>query len=612
MSKYETYENYCRIAHNYFKGFVKDFKPSRKLKEAIKFTGMKVKPAEVYALAVASVFALLLLTLILFFVFILIGIINFAGILICIIFLLLPIVMYFYMKDYPILMEGKEKAHSSGDIPGVVSYLVMALRINPNMERAIKFAANHSTGTFEKVLKKMMYNIRTGKYSAERGLAVLGDEWGEVSPEFKRSMRLVVASTSDKTEGRRQETLNKAAEVLLTGLSERTGDSARKLHTPVMMVFTFGVILPLIFIALIPLASFMGFGVGAPLIALLYIIVLPAILYILINFIIGYRPVTIPPPRIPLSEYPEFKLAPFVILFGFLITLPGFLYLSGVKIVDLGALSMTPILLGISAALSGYFIGTSYRIKRMRDDIYAMEGEFGETMYQLGVILSEGRSLEDAMSRIKEMSRDAKSAEIFAIAANNVRLFNMDLKSAFFDSKAGSARKVFSDTIKSAVETIVAISSRGSASIASLAYRLSDHIKNMRAVDAEIKRTLGSVVSSMQIIAGVVGPLVGGMISGMSNVLAGSMGKVIAEGAGMFGFGTTAAAEPISPGIITIIVGIYVIETAIILISFSDDLIYGGDAVMKKYHLGLYIPAATLMFITSAWAAGVLIGGLGG
>lgn len=606
------YESLCRASYLYFKGFVTGFKPSQELKDAIKFTEIKAKPEEVYSLAVASTTVSLITVSFISFFFIITGIVKGLGIGIVLFFLIIPIILYFYLKDYPVLIEKKEKTTAIGEIPELTSFIVMSLRINPNIEISIKFASDHSKGIFRKVLKRMMYSIRTGEYSAERGLSMLGEEWKEYCPEFTRSIRLIIASTLDKTEERRQITLDNATSVLLSGLRERTGESARKLHTPVMIIFTFGVILPLIFIALIPLASFMGFGIGAPVVALLYLIVLPVILYIAINFVVSYRPITIPPIKIPSEEYYDFRIYAVSIFTGFIIMLPGILQFAGINIVDLGKLSAMPWIMGISAALAVYFFGTSYKIKRIRDEISQMESEFGETLYQLGVILSEGRSLEDAMSRLKEISKKTKSSEVFSISANNVRLFNMSLKSAFFDDKAGSARKVFSGMIRCSLETIICVCNRGSSAIASLTFRLSEHIKNVHAVDAEIKRTLGSVVSSMQLIAGIVGPLVGGMISSMSTVLAGSMGKVAAEGVSVFGLGGgVKAIDPISPEAITIIVGLYVIETAVILISFSDDLIYGGDAVMKKYHFGIYIPIAAGVFILSSWLAGSIIGGLG-
>ncbi|ODS40309.1 MAG: hypothetical protein A7315_08960 [Candidatus Altiarchaeales archaeon WOR_SM1_79] len=615
MSQHKTFEKYCHLANKYFGNFAKDFKPSRKLIDSMSFAEIKIDPKEIYALAIASLIVPTVFILLLFIISIVLTGFNLLYVIILLVSLMLPAVLFYYIKEYPILTANTEKAIAVSYIPEIVSYLVMSLRINPNIEKAIKYTSDHSKGAFKKVLNKMMYNIRTGEQSAERSMVMLSEEWGDSSPEFKRSMRLIVASTSERSENRRQDTLDKATDVLLKGLSERIGESARALQTPVMMIFTFGVIMPLIFIALIPLASFMGLSVGPSIIALVYVVILPVILYIAINFIVSSRPATIPPVEIPESEHPKFLLMPIIAIAGVVVASPGILYLLGIKIIDLGPLSITPILLGVSIILSAYFLGTSYKIKKLRDEIAEMESEFAETVYQLGVILSEGRSLEDAMVRIKEMSKEATSAEIFYIAANNVRLFNMSLESAFFDSKAGSAKKVFSDMIKSTLETIIAISNRGSSVIAATTFRMSEHIKNMRSVDAEIKKTIGDVVSSMQVIAGVVGPLVGGMISSMSTVLASVMGATAeagASGSAMMGLGGASPAEAIAPEIITIIIGIYVLETTLILISFSDDLVYGGDSIMKKYHLGLYLPIATIVFIISAWLAGMLIGGIAG
>ena len=66
MPEHDAYETCCHISYRYFKSFTGGFKPSRQLKDAIKFTEMKVKPVEIYAMAVASVFVSLLVVLFLF------------------------------------------------------------------------------------------------------------------------------------------------------------------------------------------------------------------------------------------------------------------------------------------------------------------------------------------------------------------------------------------------------------------------------------------------------------------------------------------------------------------------------------------------------------------
>jgi hypothetical protein len=54
--------------------------------------------------------------------------------------------------------------------------------------------------------------------------------------------------------------------------------------------------------------------------------------------------------------------------------------------------------------------------------------------------------------------------------------------------------------------------------------------------------------------------------------------------------------KTLNPEVIKLVIGIYVLETTAILAMFSDDLIYGRDAVIKKYHLGIYLPVAAIIF----------------
>jgi len=573
------------------------------LQEAIRFLKLKVRAEEVRAFATAALVFGFIFSVI--FVLLLSAALGFS--IFWLLFLAAAPVLYYYLKDYPVLLKRSEKEKVMNQVPEVMSYLIMSLRINPNIERAMKFAAEHSRGLFKQVFKKMMYEVHTGRYSAERGLANMADEWGPLCEEFRRAMRLVIASTSEKTETRRQVTLDNATDVLLTGLSKRTDNAARALHTPVMMVFTFGVVLPLVFVALIPFISLMGVSIGVRAIAIIYTVALPVFLYVLINFISSSRPLTISPPDIPKKEQPKFTALPLAVLAGGLMMAPGILYLYGFDF-GLGNLAYMPFIWGFAASAGIYCYFSTKKIKDIRARIKAVENEFSETLYQLGVIMSEGRSFEDAMGRIKTITSESKSASFFQVAANNIRMFNTDIKSAFFNHKYGSLRKVYSDMIRGAVDTIIAVSDKGSNTIASVAFRLAEHINNMKKIDSEIEKALGSVVSSMKMVAMVIGPLVGGMISSMSVVLAKSM-LTSSGGAAAIGFGGGAAA-PIDPKAITLIIAIYAVESAIILTIFATDLIYGKDNVMRKYNVGISIVVAVFVFTICSWGSSAIFGGM--
>jgi hypothetical protein len=195
------------------------------------------------------------------------------------------------------------------------------------------------------------------------------------------------------------------------------------------------------------------------------------------------------------------------------------------------------------------------------------------------------------MAHLGDISK-GKTARIFTKAANNIRLFNMDLRDAFFNPQGGSAAGSYSELMKSSIETLVAMSDRSSKAIALVLIRLSEHIRNMRSVDSEMKKIIGSVTSSMVLIAVFVGPLVGGVATSLGYLIASSLGSEDFSG---MGFGDIMI-KTLNPEVVKLIIGVYVLETTAVLTYFSDELVYGRDMVVKKYHLGIYLPVAGLIY----------------
>jgi hypothetical protein len=322
----------------------------------------------------------------------------------------------------------------------------------------------------------------------------------------------------------------------------------------------------------------------------MYAVGLPIVLLLMIRFIASSRPMTIPAPEIPKREntYLLFTIGAAV----------GFVFSLCLLFGDsLGFLRYMPLLWAVGAGAGVFFLGASFRKKKVRKSVKKLESDFGETLHKLGIILSEGRPLEDAMSRV--------DADYMAAAAKRIKTMNTDLKSAFFDERFGSLREVHSGMIRGSLDILLSISGKGSKMLSRTAFSMSEHIKNLRKNEEIIERALGGVVSSMRIIAIIVAPLVGGMISSMSVVLAETM--VQSQDANV---GFASGVNAIDPTMITLIIGVYVMESAVILTSFGSELMHGKDSTMRAYGIGIALPVSVFVFTVCAWVAGSLFGGI--
>jgi hypothetical protein len=128
---------------------------SKEFLDAINFSGFELEPWETHILSYTSGLILFLLMaildLVLFSVFTYErDTIIFTAALTAII----PVAVMIYLSEYPKIHAKFMKIHTLGDIPEIQSYLVMSMKLVPNMERAIIFAAENSYRPLARDLKK--------------------------------------------------------------------------------------------------------------------------------------------------------------------------------------------------------------------------------------------------------------------------------------------------------------------------------------------------------------------------------------------------------------------------------------------------------------------------
>ena len=125
---------------------------------ALVYTGFDLEPYETTLFSYigsASLFILFLLTDALFFRFTTTS----SGILILIVIisLVLPVAALWYLSEYVKIHARYMKITSLGDMPEVMSYVVMSMKIVPNMEKAVHFAAENSNRPLARDLRKMLW-----------------------------------------------------------------------------------------------------------------------------------------------------------------------------------------------------------------------------------------------------------------------------------------------------------------------------------------------------------------------------------------------------------------------------------------------------------------------
>jgi hypothetical protein len=217
-------------------------------------------------------------------------------------FLLIASGIVYLFQTYPSSEAKREQTRALTYVPEMMGYMVMSIKLVPNLEKAVEFASSHGKGKIAKDFKDIMWKTQLGFYnSLAEGLDVLAYRWGHYSTEFKRALMRIRASVIENSESKRYALLDDTMSEMLDSIKNKMEQYARDLSQPSTMLFYIGVLLPLLLIIILPVGStFTGAPLANPIVLfLIYNIIIPLITIIFAYNLIATRPPTYEPPIIP-------------------------------------------------------------------------------------------------------------------------------------------------------------------------------------------------------------------------------------------------------------------------------------------------------------------------
>ncbi|HHF55786.1 MAG TPA: hypothetical protein ENL42_02585 [Thermoplasmatales archaeon] len=640
----EWFDKGCKFALKHFSWLVGDIKKfqqkvnervSKEFMDSLIFTGMDAEPHEIilfsYAGAIIAFIVALVLDILLlaFSGFSLRSIGYLTILLMAIVTIILPILALQIISEYPKTKAKYMKIHSLGDIPEVLSYIVMYLKLIPNLENALRFAARESKTSLAKDLRKLMWDLEVRIHkSIDDAVTYFANMWGKWSDYLKRAMHLVRSSIHERSEGERNVTLDRSLDVVLEGTKSMMIEFANKLHQPTLVIYSMGVMIPLALVAMLPAAAAVGLRLSIFQIFIFYDIILPLLLFIYIRKVLLARPATFNPPAVP-SDHPALqkinKKANLIaaISLGSLITIPGiafmllrFLPLEGtpleffVKPAEEGGINAyfpvtLFILWGIAAAVSLYCLKTYTPYKKIRDDIKEMEKEFADSLYVLGKRIMEGRPAEEAFHYASETLEGSKMGEVFRQTAFNLLSMRMNSNEALFDKKFGSLKHVYSDRIRAIMRLFVEGVKRSYVAAGVAIVKIADHLKQLQDVEKNIRNALGVLTSTLRTTATLFAPIIAGVTLGITKLISNILNtmdlqsitaEIANETENTFFGSMEFYIMDVPPEIFVLVIGIYVIQLVFLLVRFANGIEEGDDKIQFMYSLGKSLPAAIAFF----------------
>lgn len=602
------YEKSCALAEKILR-IKPDEKTRIRIEENIKTAYLNASPSGVLSFS--------FLTLIIFLLLGFATILFAADMLFTMFLIFFGLGLTYYLYSYPTSHARAIQVKMSSDIVLAVLYMVIYMRNSPNIEGAVKFAAENLTGPLAWDLKKLMWDVEVGVYSSvDQALVAYLSKWKEQNKEFTEALHLLRGSTAE-SDFRRAAMLDEAISVILDGTRERMKHYAQGLRMPVMLIHAMGVLLPVIGLVMFPIVVIFMADVIKPIFIFIgYDVLLPLFLLWYMNYILQTKPTTFSQPDVsqakgvpPLGKVFVFGknvlILPFALLAAIPLLLIGFMGFSNPDV----ALSVNHsilIIFGISLGIIVYCILDSYQKIKVRKDIERIEEEFSEALFQLGNQVAGGTPIEVAVDKAQENLKNLRIADLFLTVSMNMKKLGFTFEQALFDKEYGAIWHYPSRLIRSIMQTVIESAEKGVRVASMSMLTISRYLKGMHEVKEEMNEILGETVTSMRFLAMFLAPLIAGvtvtmaviiiqilasLTAQLSTLMAESEGFGSMQGMFLFTWGGGGQGAPITPPLFQLIVGLYMIETALLLSMFLNRIEYGEDAVGLRSTI-----ASTLLF----------------
>ncbi len=528
--------------------------------------------------------------------------------------------MFFYLYTYPTRHATIFRIKASAEMLLATIYITIAMRISPNIEGAIKFAATNLNGPLAYDLRKLMWDVYTRKYdSTSSALDSFVAKWKKDNEEFTQALILIKGAVFESRQ-KLEATLDEAVQILLDGTKERMKHYAQDMRTPVTVLNAMGILLPIIGLVFFPIMSlFLPETIQPSMLVVGYNILLPLGVYWLLEIYLEKRPYTFHQPDI--SRHPKFSqqktfgASSFVALIvGISLVSFGTFFLFTIQERFSAELLYYSIFVtwGIAAGIIIYSIFSVYSKLKLRDEIAQIENEFAEAMFHLGNQLTRGIPLENAIRNTVPKIRELKISKFLEIVLYNIETLGMTFEQSLFDPVNGAIKSYPSKTIEAIMKALVEISRKGMSYVATSLISVSTYLKNMHTVEEDLKEMLSETTSTMSIQALLLAPLTAGIVVGLTALITQILISLKTAIENIFGgletFGPLGSAgtsligsiinvEAIIPiHYFQIIVGVYMLEV-VGTIAVAMSVINNGDEnILKRFSLGKLLLASTAIY----------------
>lgn len=658
-------------------GNILKIKPAKKDEEKIQreLTAghIDITPSQVVGLAFVSFISILLFDFLLcisiWFFF------SETPLLLFFLLLILSMFVYYYFSSMPSRLAVRWKLKASSQMVPAILYTVIYMKHTSNLERAINFVSQHVEAPLSLDLKKVLWDVETGKFSSVKdSLDSYLDFWKDTNIEFVESFHLIESSLYEPNEGRRVQILERALKVILDGVYERMLKYTHNIKSPLTNIYMLGIVLPTLGLALLPLASALLQGMVQTVhIFLLFNIVIPFMVFYLTSEVMlkrpgGYGETTLlennplyyqyvskkPYYIAALITFPFLLLGFLPLIFGYtpipqLLGIPNDFLLSNIGLGVFGGDSyffgflttesgsivgpfgfgsmLLSLLIPFSIALffSIAFLLRTKEIIKSRDSTKNLEEEFNSTLFTLGNRLGDGTPAEIAFLKVAQSTKGQKTEDFFRLVNTNIQSMGMSLEEAIFNKSRGAIIYFPSQLIATSMRILIESVKKGLTVAAQSLMSISDYVRNIQKINERLRDLLADVVSDMKSNMTFLAPLLSGIVIGLASMITSILGQLknmlssgmdestLGMGANISQFVNAFNIESVVPPyFLQIAVGIYIIQVIFILTGTLVTIDSGEDKLKRTNEIAKNLISGGILYLITALLSVVALSLLAG
>lgn len=486
-----------------------------------------------------------------------------------------------FVHSAPNILAAFRRTEALGQAPNLIGRIALRMHIQPATETAVRFAAE--TG-FGRLSESLTYHITQSIGTHRTGLLAFAEEWSDEFPAIRRSSHLL-ATAQDAPEAQRSRTLDRALHAVLDGTRDQMSEFTERIRAPSMMLYAFGVMVPLALVGLVPAASLAGIEITVDAFVIIYNVILPVVLLSVSIWLLVRRPVAFPPPEVtrahpdvPNRIWPSFVVAISAGIIGFVaVNMVGFGYLAPVSTVGL--------------ALGGGFYFFYRPIAIVRAHVRNVEEHLVDALYIVGRQVDENEAVEAAIQLAGERV-PGETGKVFTEASEVQRRLHLTVEEAFL-GEYGALKDIPSPRARSTA-SLLAIAAHEGQPAGRAIVEMANHLKDLQDVERKTKRELSQVTGTLKNTGFMFGPIVAGATIGMADIMSTS-------GIDYFDMGTLPTQD------LGVVVGFYIITLAMILTALSIGLQYGLDRSLVGFETGKALLIGVPTYIISVMAIHLFI-----